>query len=109
MLEEKIQRIRQIGEMALKGMKDEEIAKKLNMRVHHVKGIRHGLGIRRIYREPITESYRLSRQNPNTTSHYLGFTLQNPLLIKLGLNPKKQFQFIGKIQGKTLVLSFKSI
>lgn len=108
-IEQQLQRIKEVGLMALKGLSDEEIALKIKDSVYRVGEMRKSLGILKFrYGIDITKEWKKTSMPSTTNRHYLSFSLTPMQLKEIGINSTDEpLQFTAKIKDKTLILKFR--
>lgn len=109
--EKELERMEEIGNHAVSGKSDEEIAKLMNTTWYNVRSIRLALGVRKIkpkIRVAQGEWKKAIYDNERDLQR-LVFILDNKDFADLGLNSSKQVKFSGETKNGKLILSFEYV
>jgi hypothetical protein len=105
--EKQLKNIERIYEQSARRINDSIIAKELGLKPEQVMAMRKFLGFsyRRISRD-ITENEFKTTLLDNGRQ-YLKFSLSKEQIDEMGFNLKNPLTYIGKLEGKKLILSFR--
>jgi hypothetical protein len=108
-LMEKLAELKQIGEMSLSHKSDEEIAHSMGegFTPFKIASARKAMGI--FHREMLDITKQYKKAAFSDGSNRLDFAISRECISSLGLNPNRQVEFTGKVEGKNLVLRIRNV